>query len=799
MADIQYLSYGNQQIEKQALLNSLADNVQQYVQRQPWSKKRKEKFMSAYSDIISKELLGASVGNNGIWGVDVNSEVNLENLSKKDREMYGEAAWFIRHQMESLNKSTIDKSNTEEEKEKENLVKFDNDFFLSGFRDYIRNNQFGGNKDFRISDWNEIDPRNEYGIRGRSKRAQLMADLLEQYADELGKKTNYDFEGTPFKDINDFKSKIKKATDALRSENIDDDKDALWQLGIRESDWFNNGSGDPSGYTINGTPVTYGDYYNQVLAQEEATKNAAIKAARNVKRAMRRFQHDSQSQDKPDQANQTFFQEALSNFNNLVQNPRQDNESSQQYGNQVSLYADLASMIGDLISLRGGNANIAGSTMSLVSDLVSDVAKGENIKDIITHAGTNVGLAIAGNIPAFKVQRFVRKASKIYSIAYPIIIADDPSVQQTWSKLLSGQSINNKDIENLKWTLHAISGGINSGRDTIARRKFNKAVGIENTRLQDNRPKRSVKVETTDANNNKIITTKNLSESQVSRINRAGMRGGNRGAVKEFEKITGGKPVSGQFNFGENGRPWYHISRYAPSVKTGEAQLLRGEPVIDSRAAYKLYRGAMSRLNSGWHPFGENAGFDVLGKHRIFDNLGFRVNKNYSDLSGRKTLSYLNEIGYVPSSTHGIKYTPGQLRRPHIGDEQWKNSGQIEKQYNDFVNNRRFTSKEPTLNQDYVLGDTKYTIEQEVDPTKGYKLIIQNVDGTGEKTVLSKQSINDIKNKFADAIKAYRNVNANNFWKWAKEIQRIGELGYLKRGGKIDKQKIQKYKEYIQK
>ena len=60
MADIQYLNYGDQQIEQQAFLNKAANEVQNYVQNQPWSRKRKEKFMSAYSDLMNRGVLGAS-------------------------------------------------------------------------------------------------------------------------------------------------------------------------------------------------------------------------------------------------------------------------------------------------------------------------------------------------------------------------------------------------------------------------------------------------------------------------------------------------------------------------------------------------------------------------------------------------------------------------------------------------------------------------------------------------------------------------------------------------------------------
>lgn len=782
MADIQYLNYGDQQIEKQALINDLADNVHGYVQKQPWSKKRKDKFMSAYSDIMSRGLLGASVGQNGIWGVDIEGgKIDLEALPKKDREMYREAAWFIRHQMDSLSKSNISKK---EEEEPKDLTKFDNDYFMSGLRDYIRNNMFGGSNDFKMSDWNNLDPRNEYGIRERSKRADAMAKILEDYSEELAKKTDYDFEGTPFKNIDDFKAKIKNAADALRSEDTSDDNQALWQLGIRESDWFNNGSGDLSKYTINGVPVTNGDYYNYSIQRDAAA--AALKGARAIATTFKHKPDKEEQQQQQQQQISSMFDNVRQWLGNLTSSP--EGQENTEYGNDVSLYADISSMIGDLISMGGGNANLVGSTVSLTSDLVSDIARGENLKTILGHGLSNIGLAIAGNISGIKVKRLARRASKIYSVIYPIITAADTSVQETWEKLLSGQSLDNKDIENLKWTLHAVTGSFNSTRDTFARRKLNKQLGIENKLFGGSKAKREVKVETIDANENRNIITKQLTQKQVNRINRAGMRGGNTAANREFARITGGQPVEGQLNFGNKGRRWYNISRYVPSIRTGDAQLLKGQPAINRNAAQRAYTQSIVRLNSGWHPFGANTGFNILGRHKIFDNLGFRINKRFSDPSGRRTLSYLDELGYVPSNVDRIprRYESGQTGRRHIGDSQWEKAAQIEKQYKDFVIDRHFTNEEPKLGNS-IIGDTRYTLEQEIDPTKGYKLIIQKADGSGTKTILSEQSVNDIKNKFADAIASYRNVN-RDFQKWAKVVQEIGKLGYLRRGGKVDEQ-----------
>jgi hypothetical protein len=49
--------------------------------------------MSAYSDLMNRGIIGAS-NNTGQWMIDVNGDP-LPEMSKKDKEMYQEAAYFI--------------------------------------------------------------------------------------------------------------------------------------------------------------------------------------------------------------------------------------------------------------------------------------------------------------------------------------------------------------------------------------------------------------------------------------------------------------------------------------------------------------------------------------------------------------------------------------------------------------------------------------------------------------------------------------------------------------------------------
>lgn len=287
MADINYLNYGDQQIEEQALLTSMANDVQKYVNSQPWSRKRKEKFMNAYSDLINRGLLGAS-NNTGQWYIDV-KRGPITYGDKKDEQMYGEAAYFIQQQMNRLaNASKVKEPETQEEEVE--LTPYGKTF-KSVFGDYIGRTYFG-NRDFNIGgekdDWNYLDKRDAQGIRGRQERAERLAQYLESYRDSL-KENTYDFTDSPFSSLEDLKSKLNSAINALRTgDNTQDDTDTLNALGLDARDWFNNGSGDiyvdENGLThINEAtqkPFTFAEwnnYQNQLNTQKQEQETTAAK------------------------------------------------------------------------------------------------------------------------------------------------------------------------------------------------------------------------------------------------------------------------------------------------------------------------------------------------------------------------------------------------------------------------------------------------------------------------------------------------------------------------------------------
>lgn len=276
-----YLNLGNTQIDQQNFLTTAANNVQAYVAEQPWSKKKKERFLTAYQDIMQKGISGAS-NNTGIWAIDTNENIDLSSMSKKDQEMYSEAAYFILNQMNS-----IAPQSTEEEVAKEDLPVFDATLSTQEINRFLENNLLGGQQ-LRIGgerdNWNYLDERGDNGLRGIANRADKLASVLEGYANSL-QEGKYNFEGTAYQDLNDLKSKLLTASQKLRSGVMDQStKDALNQIGLDWRDYFNDGSGDIAGTDASGNPITYADLATAKQQEAEAlAEQTAVNAEKERK------------------------------------------------------------------------------------------------------------------------------------------------------------------------------------------------------------------------------------------------------------------------------------------------------------------------------------------------------------------------------------------------------------------------------------------------------------------------------------------------------------------------------------
>lgn len=284
-----YLAYGNDaQIDQNAFLTAAANNVQAYVAKQPWSNKRKQMFMDAYAKIMQQGVTGAS-NVSGIWNIQHNGDpILLDNMSRKEREMTQEAAYFIQQQMQRLSAA---KQKEEEDKKKE-FTKFDNTAFTSGLQTHIGNSYGGQAYNDWIKEWNNLDAKDKYGMRATTNRAAALAQQLKSYRDSF-KAEDYDFEGSPFSSADDFKSRLTDAIVALESPNPDDDREALNKLGLRFDDYLKTGLDSEATTTDGRTFATGREYVEWAQEQERLQAEADAKATAEKQKAAQQKAYDN--------------------------------------------------------------------------------------------------------------------------------------------------------------------------------------------------------------------------------------------------------------------------------------------------------------------------------------------------------------------------------------------------------------------------------------------------------------------------------------------------------------------------
>lgn len=116
----------------------------------------------------------------------------------------------------------------EKKKEKEK-------YSFGNLKKFFWNKFYGGNEDADLQSWVDRDKVGEDGIRAVQNRATAFADMLDEYSNTLND-DSYDFQGSAFKDVNDYKSRLAAASAALRDGTFNnDDAVVLDQIGLGSS------------------------------------------------------------------------------------------------------------------------------------------------------------------------------------------------------------------------------------------------------------------------------------------------------------------------------------------------------------------------------------------------------------------------------------------------------------------------------------------------------------------------------------------------------------------------------------
>lgn len=253
--------------------------------------------------------------------------------------------------------------------------------------------------------------------------------------------------------------------------------------------------------------------------------------------------------------------------------------------------ADVVSMIGDLVSLGGLWANIGGTATSLTADIYSDYTRGKNTWDILKGVGANLGWGLAGMLPGAKSTKLIARAGRLVPKAIMLYqsynTATDPEVIKSAMKFTSTEglkTVSSKDLENLKYLFHAVTGGANIAKSHYRAKNYRETL------------------------NKQEVNTKNgkasLSNEQIKEINKTGRKSGQKAAEDKFKEYTKGQEAAeGQFKFSEKGLSRFNPARYNSlfSKVTSNDKTLKGKQVTDNEALAKILQEDAERPWYHWN------------------------------------------------------------------------------------------------------------------------------------------------------------------------------------------------------
>lgn len=210
---------GNRDIDLDVLIKGANKNIDQYLQSKNWSRKKKQAFMDAYSDIMNSLDSGA-IAQRGVDRKYTDTTGKIQNSQGRGFDAYGEAAHFLDTIVDIV-------PDYQKEKPKEK-TKYDANGLINTFK-----NKFFGGSDPDAIIWQGRDTKDEKtGKYETSQRASAFAQMLDDYAASLAD-SDYDYEGSAFKDREDLIARLQTASAQLRDGTFDNnDYAALTALGI---------------------------------------------------------------------------------------------------------------------------------------------------------------------------------------------------------------------------------------------------------------------------------------------------------------------------------------------------------------------------------------------------------------------------------------------------------------------------------------------------------------------------------------------------------------------------------------
>lgn len=263
--------FGEREFDLKKYILNIDSNVKSYLDSKNWSEGQKQEFMNSYNQYMSglKDQLSNNTGrfssdsfgnitdNQGVLGDIDNDGIDNQgseylydndgnqittsdynNLKRRKQKNYKnfQANREVVTYLSKIGRSLADVTKEEKSKEKENF-----NIKKHGFvADWTRRNSASGEA-IDIAPYLNMDPVDQTtGKRARTNRINYLREQINNYIQSLeGLDDKYNFEGTSFKDLNEYKTRLQSLSDKLSDGWSEDDMIAANQAGIGAS--FYNG------------------------------------------------------------------------------------------------------------------------------------------------------------------------------------------------------------------------------------------------------------------------------------------------------------------------------------------------------------------------------------------------------------------------------------------------------------------------------------------------------------------------------------------------------------------------------
>ncbi len=433
----------------------------------------------------------------------------------------------------------------------------------------------------------------------------------------------------------------------------------------------------------------------------------------------------------------------------------------------------------------------------LIEDLIDDgLLPGEASQNLLN----NSIFTLIGLIPYGKLAKHIPKLAKIAKVAFPAIsttlsgtsagiLLSDENVRKSWETLLSNPSqLTSEDFRNVTLVLGAVSG-LSSGVKGIA-------TGVNGARSSgSSKTVKEIAVENSKTGKTEQVQ---LTKKQLSEMNERGRTGGNEAAKdylnKNVERTAANTDIEyslpKDFKYSTNK---FNNSRFNPFKKwtspTIEGVNVQTEPVRTP---------AQQQRFDQWKRRSEQIKKGPLGK------LFGEVPTSFETYHGRISSTPVTETPVIDSSTGGRKVTnstgnqstiPPELIQLIKGDKDALKGMQIYNRAKRGNFNIGPFNEEPT--NMYGVSVQMMDVSSAAGPRFMVKLG-NSRQFTSSKAEAQKLIFQFLQKKFNQKIgKDFKNVE--KIKELATYLTELEGKGILKQGGRIDKLKIQKYKDFINK